>query len=206
MELTKNVYVSKTEKINPARGHHSGRNLFQLIFSSLMNFRKDNVERDKFKEKIAFAIQNSPLKIIPGGCVALQAHSSLPQCWFLVDGQFVLLRFRQLHRPVADVKLQLVSHILRGQTNASKPNLNAADYFCLCFSFTFVLSHFYQLSFSHFPRCYSRRPEFMWWMREASTLLKRSRLRFHSCWINICAATKYESSAIASFLSRCPAK
>lgn len=61
-----------------------------------------------------------------------------------------------------------------------------------------VLNHFFfnRLSFSHFPRCYSRQPEFMWWMRHASVLLKESRLRFHLRWINICAATWVISNCI----------
>lgn len=39
-----------------------------------------------------------------------------------------------------------------------------------------------------------------------AVLLKARRLRFHSCWINIWAETKHESSAIASCLSTCPPK
>lgn len=150
MELTKNVYVSNPEKINPACGHHSGRNLFQLIFSSLMNFRKDNVA--KIQRENSFcdpkqSHQNHTWRM----CGAAGPLHHFPNAGSCVDVQFVLLRFRQLHRPVADVKLQFVSHILRGQTNASKPNVNAADYFCLCFSFTLCWVIFISFPFHTFP-------------------------------------------------------
>lgn len=55
-----------------------------------------------------------------------------------------------------------------------------------------------------FPDVNGRRLDFI--AVDARLLLKARRLRFHSCWINICAETKHESSAIASCLSTCPPK
>lgn len=68
--------------------------------------------------------------------------SSSLQIGSCMDGEFILLKFRQLHRPVTDVKIQFVTHPLRGQTKACKPNVNAADHLCWCFSFSHFLSPF----------------------------------------------------------------